>query len=102
MAHHLSKGGLSIPSSKLVNILGNFEAEFQQFHGDTIDKKPQVISCFHRYLCDAYNVGLDSKVIFCYAKLRTFIRIKALNDNIKLNFARAQIRKYKQLSQFNY
>ena len=99
---HLSKGGLIVPSDEFLHACSNFEQEFLKFHGEEIDQKPDVFNRFHSVLVTKFGDNWPSEVLMLFARTRTFIRIKALNHQLKVQEAQAKLRKLKQLGQHQY
>ena len=80
-----------------MNDLKKMEMEFQMFHGEKIDLKPDPI----KRLTDLHKVssGLPDEVILFFVKIRFFRRIKELNLK-QIKPSRSQIRNLKQQGQF--
>jgi hypothetical protein len=93
---HLSRGGLMLPTEEFLEAFNGFEECFHVFHGATVDKKPDVFKRLHSMLERNFKDRWPSDVLMLYARVRTFIRIKALNSRLKLEEA---TRNMKQLAQ---
>ena len=92
-----NSGGLGYPSESLMTDLKKMEMEFQMFHGNKIDLKPDPI----KRLKDLHKVssGLPDEIITFFVKIRFFRRIKELNLR-QMKPARSHIRNLKQQGQF--
>ena len=99
---HLSNGGLIVPSDVFVAACGGFEKEFNTFHNkhkNGIDQNPNAISRMNDVLMRAFP-SWPEDILLLFAKTRTFIRMKYLNNQLKAGGAKAQIRQLKQVGQF--
>ena len=79
----LSRGGLTVPSAELVNKVNEFDKIFDSIHGSDICRKPNVI----KRLTEAISTHFPAfphEVIQKFSKTRTFIRIKTLNEQLKV------------------
>jgi hypothetical protein len=95
---HISSGGLMLPTEEFLTVFHQLEEKFNMFHGAKVDKKPDVIKRLHIILERAFK-DTPSAILLMYARVRTFIRIKALNCKLKLVEADSTIRKLKQIGQ---
>ena len=100
MAHAHFQRWTESSKSPLFEAVKEFEILFTSFHGNEIDKAPRVIERFHSLLEQKYGCNWPSEVLLLYSRVRTFIRIKALNYQLKLDEANAKIRDLKQKGQF--
>ena len=73
--------------------------DFHNCHKNKVDQNPDVISCMHTVLVDNFP-DWPSAVLMLFAKTRTFIRIKHLNNEIKALDAKFKLRQLKQTGQF--
>ncbi len=99
---HLSNGGLTVPAEDFFEACCKFEKSFVAFHSshkNLIDQEPDVISRMHRQLV-CHFPEWPSDVLLFFAKTRTFIRLKYVNHNLKVQEAKAKLRKLKQVGQF--
>lgn len=74
----LSYGGLTEPTKEWKAIVRNFEEEFVQMHGHSLDRGKYVISRLKNQLGKKYS-DVYPGAIALYSRLRTFIRIRHLN-----------------------
>jgi hypothetical protein len=65
-----------------------------------VDQKPDVMNRLCALLERNFKDEWPSDVLMLYARVRTFIRIKALNNKEKLAEGDSKTRKYKQIAQF--
>lgn len=79
----ISRGSLMNPTEEWLNIVYKMEQEFNAFHGAEINKNCMVISTLTNLLKSKF-AEIDDFAISCYARTRTFIRMKALNKQINL------------------
>lgn len=94
---HLSRGGLTVPSDNFLKSCSNFEEDFDQFHGNKVDRGKQVIKRFGDILCQKYGESYPHEVLRFFSKARTFVRIKELNYQLKI--AVDKVRTLKQSAQ---
>ena len=79
----LSRGGLTVPTKDFNDIMLQFEDVFEQIHGSTISKQKNVIKSVTQLICDRFP-DFPTEVIHTFVKTRTFIRIKHLNRQLKI------------------
>ena len=79
----LSRGGLTAPSKEFENIMHKFEDIFNGIHGQTISKCKSVIRSVTKIISQKFP-DFPSEVIHTFVKTRTFIRIKHLNGQLKI------------------
>lgn len=79
----LSHGNLSLPSDQLLEFVKQCEKHFIAFHLGTnnVNLKPNVVSNFSLYLCDIFP-DVNVNIIKIYAKIRTFIRLRKLKQEV--------------------
>ena len=80
--HLLSRGGLTHPNEALVKLCTKLEAQFVQFHGEDIDRRPKPLERLFSTSMSNLNLPLDKKTIYIvklFLKIRFFNRIKWLN-----------------------
>ena len=73
--------------------------DFHNCHAKKVDQKPDVICRMHAVLVNAFP-DWPSEVMLLFAKTRTFIRIRYLNNEIKALDAKFKLRQLKQTGQF--
>jgi hypothetical protein len=95
----LSRGGLTAPSQNFVSTIKKFEKTFQEIHGSSISKRKCIIADAARKICEE-NQSFPSEVIKTFVKTRTFIRIKFLNHQLKVQADSNKARNSKKLSIF--
>ena len=78
-------GGLTVPSPEFIKDGEIMEEEFNKFHSSDIgyNKESWVIDKFTDVLVTIFDKKYDRKVLACFSKTRTFIRIKDLNIVLK-------------------
>ena len=99
---HLSNGGLIVPSDVFMLACSDFEREFVRFHGshpNGIDQDFNVISRMHSQLVKTFP-SWPEDILMLFAKTRTFIRIKYLNNQLKSGGGKNKLRQLKQTGQF--
>ncbi len=96
---HLSKGGLHMPDSNFLEACKAFDRLFVAFHGHEVDQEEMVIDRFYQKLAEAFGRQWPEDVLALFARVRTFIRIKALNKYLQVDEASAKFRKLKQYGQ---
>ena len=95
----LSKGGLMVPHDEWLHDFRLFDAAFIEFHGDKIDKRPKVIDRFASVLQSQFGKKYAYEIYQYFAKFRTLMRIKTLNNRSLKADQYKVIRHWKQLSQ---
>ncbi|XP_029348427.1 uncharacterized protein LOC115034961 [Acyrthosiphon pisum] len=79
--NHLSKGNLKIPSENLFKAVLQLERDFNNFHGDTLSKKPQVFKNLYKIVAPKIQLlNIPDEVILCLIRTRTYIRLNNLNN----------------------
>ena len=99
-----SKGGLTVASEDFHHACCQFEASFQSFHNkhkNSIDPNCDVISTMSQVLQKEFS-DWPVEILQFFAKTRTFIRIKYLNNCLKVDEAKAKLRSLKQSGQFQF
>ena len=94
---HLSRGGLTVPNDAFLESCKGFEDDFNAFHGNEVDRGEKVIKRFGDILCHKYGKLYPEDVLRFFSKVRTFIRIKALN--YKMHVQAEKVRSLKQSAQ---
>ena len=99
---YLCKGGLCKPNAAFLRDFRNFDKyNFDcNFHGSDIDREENVIERFYNVLKEFNRDSWPDDAIRLFAKVRTFIRIKALNKIIHCEAASAKYRSLKQYGQY--
>jgi hypothetical protein len=77
----LSRGGLFQPSQEFFSQIQALEKLFKEIHGNGISTNPDVIKSFLNYVL-SQNLNIHPKICHCFAKTRTFIRLKYLNHQL--------------------
>jgi hypothetical protein len=95
----LSRGGLVVPSEEFVAKVYEMEKIFICLHKDNVSLQRNVVKNFHALLLSKFP-DLPSALLKKYARTRTFIRIRNLNNRLKVDDAAHATRKRKQLFQF--
>ena len=95
----LSRGGLTAPTQNFVSTIKKFEKTFQDIHGSSISKKNNVISDATEKICEE-NQNFPTEVIKTFVKTRTFIRIKFLNHQLKVQAESNKARNSKKIKHF--
>ncbi len=80
-----SYGGLTKPSQEWLEQYERIEGEFNNFHGNGIQKDAQIIEKFGKHLVIKFPTVSKDILKFC-SKMRTHIRIKYLRTCYKSNF----------------
>ena len=83
-----------LPTEEFLEACRLFEHCFHQFH-----RKPDVLQRLFIPLENKFKDNWPSDVLMLYARVRTFIRIKALNCKLKLAEGDSVTRKFKQIAQ---
>ncbi len=99
-----SNGGLRVPSEEFLEACRKFEAVFQTFHSthkNGIDQDCNVIIRMSDVLHEKFP-SWPKEVLEFFARTRTFIRIKHLNNCLKVGAAKAKLRSLKQSGQFQF
>jgi hypothetical protein len=79
----LSRGGLTAPSPEFVDKILQFEKIFSSLHGSGISKEAKVVQKTIEKISEAFpHFPVD--IIKKYSRTRTFIRMKFLNHNLKV------------------
>ncbi len=100
----LSNGGLTVASEEFHEACRQFEATFQVFHNkhkNKIDQHSDVITRMSEVLHQKFS-NCPIEMLQLFAKTRTFIRIKYLNNCLKVDEAKAKLRSLKQSGQFQF
>ena len=93
----LSRGGLMKPSDDFLMTVQQFEIEFKKFHGDGLNRCSNVTKRFAAVLESKFP-RIPKDVIKKYSRVRTFIRLKDLNKNVREQ--KLTNRNLKQITQF--
>ena len=88
-----------LPTEEFFDACREFEERVHFFHGDVVCKKPDVMKKLHTLLERDFKDSWPSDVLMLYARVRTFIRIKALNYRLKLAETDSMTQKFKQIAQ---
>ena len=80
----LSRGGLVVPSERFMSQVYDMEKIFTSIHGASISSEAKVILKFHSLLIKNFP-NLSADVLGKYARTRTFIRIRFLNYQLKVD-----------------
>jgi hypothetical protein len=96
----LSKGGLTQPSSEFFKQVQDFEKLFQVFHGVGISSTDNLIRDFSSFILRVYP-NVHQKIAWKYARTRTFIRIKFLNQQLRTASNSFRKREAKKKSHFS-
>ena len=95
----LSRGGLMKPSNNFLQTVHLFEMEFVKFHGGKVNQASNVVKRFSNILETKFpNVPAD--VVKKFSRLRTFVRLKELNKEVREQ--QLTRRNSKQLRQFQF
>lgn len=97
----LSRGKLMRPSEEWREQIRKLETDFQLFHGTTLNRSKNVIKNFCDLIIKKYP-HFEEFALRCYARTRSFIRMKALNkkaQNKKRSYetSRKQTKKFKKV-----
>ena len=95
----LSRGGLVVPSEEFLAQIYKMEKMFISIHKDKVSLQQDVIKNFYKLLLSEFP-DLPSALLKKYARTRTFIRIRHLNNQLKVEETTTATRKRKQLFQF--
>jgi hypothetical protein len=95
----LSRGGLTAPAQNFVATIQQFEKTFQEIHGNFISNKKNIIADATKKICKE-NQTFPSEVIKTFVKTRTFIRIKFLNHQLKVQAESNKARNIKKIKHF--
>jgi hypothetical protein len=95
----ISRGGLVAPSIEFFKACKEFEEAFQNFHGKNIDSEPDVMNRLLHIFESKFS--WPTEVMLLFIKARTFIRIKALNQKLKLQEAKEKMRRLSKVSQYD-
>ncbi|CAI6355934.1 unnamed protein product [Macrosiphum euphorbiae] len=72
---------LKILSENLFKAVLQLERDFNNFHGDTLSKKPQVFKNVYKIVAPKIqNLNIPDEVILCLIRTRTYIRLNNLNN----------------------
>ena len=94
----LSRGGLVKPSEDFLKTVKEFEKLFEEFHSDKINTTKVVISKLVENL-QKQHPTVPTQLIKKFARTRTFIRLKHLNQDIKTaSLLKRNIQQKKQFS----
>jgi uncharacterized protein YukE len=91
----LSHGKLTVPSEEWKSVITKFENVFLEYHGEgtAFSKKPNVIKNLKLILSERFPT-VCPQAIHVYSRIRTFIRLRAINRNIEDK--RGQLKKAKK------
>ena len=78
----LSQSGLTQPTTEFFKLVENLEKLFREYHGISISTETDVFNNFVKFALN-HIPDLHPKIALRFAKLRTFIRIKYLNHQLK-------------------
>ena len=94
----LSRGGLVKPSEDFLKTVQAFEKHFEKFHSDKINTTKGVISELVENL-QRQHPTVPIQLIKKFARTRTFIRLKHLNQEIKMaSLLKRNLQQKKQFS----
>lgn len=82
---HVSRGNLTTPSNMLLKCALTLEKIFQKFHGNNINKEPNMMTRVRVYLLNKMQeekINIPLKAVECLVRTRTFIRLNYLNKII--------------------
>lgn len=79
---HLSLGGLTKPSNKLMEQARIFESFFKGYHEDSISKEKGIVAKLSNAL-KVKHPDVPAQIIEHFIRLRVYIRISTLNRIIK-------------------
>lgn len=97
----ISRGSLVIPSQQFLSKFYKMEKMFTSFHKDTVSHNMNVITTFHEKLLSTFP-ELPGPLLKKYARTRTFLRIRFLNNNLKaIEEEKYKRQKRKQFAQFS-
>ena len=85
------------PSDDFLQTVRQFETDFKAFHGKEVNRSSNVVRRFSKLLEDKY-LEVPPVIIKKFSRLRTFIRLKDLNKEVREQ--QLTRRNAKQLRQF--
>ena len=77
----LSRGGLYMPSDRLMEIVENMETDFNRYHGPSLSLEKNSINILAKVI-HFKNPNVPFALIQLYSKTRFFIHMKFLNDEM--------------------
>lgn len=86
----INRGELYTPAPTFFSHLSRMREIFMTVHGNSLKEGKQ---CFKRIVSDIESVGVDlpSEVIYFFAKISVFFRIRKLNSEIRLNIKKNKV-----------
>jgi len=85
------------PSDNFLHAVQQFEEHFKAFHGAKVNRTSNVVKRFTKFLEDKYP-DVPPEVVKKFSRLRTFVRLKELNKEVREE--QLTRRNAKQLQQF--
>ena len=80
----LSRGGLKMPSPRFKHYLNIFEDRFKTLHGDDVYRYYDPIGTLTALL-EVEFPDIPREILYLFSKTRFFIRIKKLNNDLKIH-----------------
>lgn len=81
----ISRGNCIRPSTDFLKVAEIMNKEFIVFHGDFLNKTNKIFDKLTQIVCMKTNNSFPREFVACLVRTRTYIRLRKLNKDIKIN-----------------